>query len=75
MVFKIYGNPELKRTKKPPVKQTTGQPSAVQVRSGSAKPLFTTDKSGDTSKTAGPNSTMNSSISSQGSANNYKIVG
>lgn len=74
MTIKIFGNQELKRTKKPPTTKASNQ-HAVQVQSKSTRPMFT-EKSSDMSKPAGANSTMNSSVSSQGSSsNNYKIVG
>ena len=74
MTFKIYGNQELKRTKKAPTVKSGTQNNTVQVQSKSTRPMFT-EKSVDNSKAAGANSTMNSSMSSQGSSNNYKIVG
>lgn len=64
LTIKIYGTQELNRNKKP---TTAAQPVT--------KPKAGGNTSGDNSRLPGVNSTMNSSVNSQVSAGNYKVVG
>lgn len=74
MTIKIYGNQELQKKKKPGSKTTS---TTQNITSKPNRPIYggANNRSDQNSQLPGVNSTMNSSISSQNSNNNYKVQG